>query len=72
VYDNPTGETIAGGGMGALGGMMLADRGQEWPAIDPRHEEYQKDVRVTMRHEGAHGRQQPAAAGHEGTAHEHH
>jgi hypothetical protein len=55
-YENPTGDTIPGGGMGALGGIMLASRGQEWPAIDPRDPEYLRDVDVTWRkigHSGA-------------------
>ena len=73
VYDNPTGAMIPGGGMGALGGMMLASRGDEWPAIDPRHAEYQKDLRVTLRQDGEHDGHQPSpATGRDDTSHSHH
>ncbi len=44
IYENPTGDTLRGGGMGALGGIMLASRGAEWPAIDPKNPMYLKDV----------------------------
>lgn len=67
VYDNPTGNVIPGGGMGALGGIMIADGDAEWPAIDPRHPEYQKDLAVTFRKEGGHaaaGTSNAGAAGH--------
>ncbi len=49
TYENPTGDTIRGGGMGALGGVMLATGDVEWPTIDPRHPEYLRDVAVTLR-----------------------
>jgi len=66
AYDNPTGEMIPGGGMGALGGIMLAKRGEEWPAIDPRHEEYMRDLEVTWRRDGSHAakKEGATAAGH--------
>jgi hypothetical protein len=53
IYDNPTGETIAGGGMGALGGVLMPDDERVWPAVDRAHPEYQYDVKFTM--EGSHG-----------------
>jgi len=34
-YDNPTGSTIAFGGMGAVAGLFRPDRGEDWPGIDP-------------------------------------
>jgi len=51
-YDNPTGDTIPEGGMGALGGIMLMTGDEEWPAIDSRDPEYVKDVRITLRQGG--------------------
>jgi hypothetical protein len=48
VYDNPTGQTIHNGGMGALAGMFIPDRGVEWPAVDPNDTLYQKDLHDTM------------------------
>lgn len=70
-YDNPTGDTIPGGGMGALGGIFLASRGREWPAIDPRHPEYLKDLAVTWRREGGHEAKEAGAAA-PAAGHEHH
>jgi hypothetical protein len=49
VYDNPTGETIAGGGMGALGGILVPARGNRWPSASREDAEYQRDARVTWR-----------------------
>jgi hypothetical protein len=54
IYENPEPDTIPGGGMGALGGVMLTASGQEWPTIDPRNPEYLKDRAVTLRMEGGH------------------
>jgi hypothetical protein len=74
VYENPTGQMIPGGGMGALGGILLAKRGSVWPTIDPRDPEYQKDVQVTLRldqHEMASGGA-PAHVHTDSTAHSHH
>ena len=33
-YDNPTGQSIPGGGMGALGGALIPDGGARWPVVD--------------------------------------
>lgn len=38
VYDNPTGVTIPGGGMGTLGGGFVPE--EPWPSVDLRAEEY--------------------------------
>jgi hypothetical protein len=65
-YDNPTGASIPGGGMGAMGGIMVAS-GDEWPAIDPRDPEFQKDVAVTWRREEA----SAGAADHSSMTHSH-
>lgn len=55
IYDNPTGETIPDGAMGALGGVFLPARGTVWPVVDRQHPEYQLDVRVTLADGGGHG-----------------
>jgi hypothetical protein len=44
VYDNPTGEVIRDGGMGALGGVFWPSRGFAWPAIDPADKDYKLDA----------------------------
>ena len=62
-YHNPTGETIAGGGMGTIGGVFVPDAGQTWPAIDEHHPEYVADLRGL---EAGHG-----AGAHHGE-HQHH
>lgn len=62
-YSNPTGATIAGGGMGTIGGVFVPDAGQEWPSIDRHHPEYLADLRGL---EAGHG----AGAHHGG--HQHH
>ena len=59
IYDNPTGETLTGGGMGALGGVIVPADGKRWPSVNRLDPEYQYDVKVT--HEGSHG-----GAGHTG------
>ncbi len=37
-YDNPTGETIVGGGMATLAGVLVP--GEPWPSVDRASEEY--------------------------------
>lgn len=51
VYENPTGETIVNGGMGALGGIIAPGGDVRWPVADPQHEEYLADIeyRITDR-----------------------
>lgn len=44
VYDNPTGDTIPEGGMGAVGGIVLVGRNAPWPGVDPADPEYALDV----------------------------
>ena len=48
VYDNPTGRTIADGGMGAVAGLFVPDWGAEWPAVDPSDTLYQRDLAATI------------------------
>jgi hypothetical protein len=43
TYDNPTSETIVEGGMGAVGGMFIPDRGATWPGVDPNDSVYRQD-----------------------------
>ncbi len=52
VYDNPTGHLIRNGGMGAIGGLLVPDRGVRWPIVDSGDSLYQKDLRATLRIEG--------------------
>lgn len=52
IYDNPTGETIPLGAMGALGGIILPSGGA-WPAVQRDHPEYLLDVKLVT--EGAYG-----------------
>lgn len=54
VYENPTGQVIPDGAMGALGGVILPARGTTWPQVDPGHPEYQLDLRVTRGGGGGH------------------
>lgn len=59
-YENPTAETIPDGGMGTLGGVLILNGDDEWPAIDPKDPEYMKDVAVTMRLQAQAGADSPA------------
>jgi hypothetical protein len=47
IYENPSGVTLVGGGMGALGGVFVPDNRQLWPRVDRQHPEYLLDVKVT-------------------------
>ncbi len=49
IYENPTGQTLAAGGMGVIGGLFMPDRKAVWPATNPNDSLYQKDVRHFMR-----------------------
>lgn len=62
VYDNPTGETIEHGAMGALGGIFLPAGDAGWPTADRSHPEYRLDVRLVT--EGAYGPDGPSAHDH--------
>ncbi|MGZ8392542.1 MAG: hypothetical protein ACXWWK_06850 [Gemmatimonadales bacterium] len=75
-YDNPTGKVLPGGGMGALGGIVLPASGSEWPSVVRSDSEYQHDVWVTTgpgssHHGGAshHGSSEPRAAPEHESAH---
>ncbi len=43
VYENPTGEMIPDGAMGALGGVFVPTRDARWPGIDREHPELRRD-----------------------------
>lgn len=49
VYDNPTGALIRGGGMGAVAGLLVPDRGARWPGVDPSDSLYRGDLNATLR-----------------------
>ena len=49
VYENRTGRSIRDGGMGAVAGLFVPDRGTEWPAVDTRDTLYQRDLAATIR-----------------------
>jgi hypothetical protein len=42
-YNNPTGDTIPGGAMGALGGAFIPDGGARWPGVDRNNAELKLD-----------------------------
>jgi hypothetical protein len=68
IYDNPTGETIEGGAMGALGGIFRPSRREQLPPADVNDPEYVLDVRLVT--EGSH---EHGGHGHHGhTDHEDH
>ena len=53
IYDNPTGKVLVGGGMGALGGVLMPNAPQSWPEVNREHPEYLLDVKTVL--EGSHG-----------------
>lgn len=63
VYRNDTGATIPAGGMGALGGIIVPARGEEWPEVDVEDPDYITDFGIRTAHlaeemvgaPGAHG-----------------
>ena len=52
VYDNPTGRTLPGGGMGVVAGLFVPDGDAPWPAINPNDSLYQEDLRHFLRLHG--------------------
>ncbi len=46
-YDNPTGQVLKEGGMGALGGVVIPSSDDDWPAVARQDSVYRHDVRVT-------------------------
>lgn len=43
-YDNPTGQIIPNGGMGAVAGLFVPDGGAAWPAVDTTDVSYRQDL----------------------------
>ncbi|PYP41188.1 MAG: hypothetical protein DMD48_00945 [Gemmatimonadetes bacterium] len=64
IYENPTGHTIAGGGMGVVGGLFAPDRKASWPKTDAGDSLYQKDLRHFMGPVGSSGAMPPMHIGH--------
>ena len=48
VYENPTGRVLRDGGMGAVAGLFVPDRGATWPAVDPADSVYRADLHDTL------------------------
>jgi hypothetical protein len=47
VYDNPTGQMIPLGAMGALGGVFIPDDATAWPSVDRAASDYVSDLQAT-------------------------
>jgi hypothetical protein len=65
VYDNPTGQTIPEGAMGALGGAVIPESAASWPRVDPRNAELKLDWHLV--HTGNQGEMHMHAHGEGGT-----
>jgi hypothetical protein len=48
VYENPTGQPIPDGGMGAVAGLFVPDWGATWPAVDRADSLYREDWAATL------------------------
>ena len=48
TYDNPTGHVLPGGGMGAVAGLIVPERGARWPAVDTTDAIYRQDLSDTL------------------------
>ena len=48
TYENRTGRWIRDGGMGAVAGLFVPDRGAAWPPVDTRDTLYQQDLAATI------------------------
>ncbi|MFV1987186.1 MAG: hypothetical protein ACC682_07880 [Gemmatimonadota bacterium] len=55
-YENPLSEAAPEAGMGAIGGIVLAESGIVFPPLDPDDEDYRADLKNTM--------ESPSLAGH--------
>ncbi len=53
VYENPTGQLIPRGAMGAVAGLFVPARGVRWPGVDPADSVYQQGLSIEMRNSGA-------------------
>jgi hypothetical protein len=48
IYDNPTGQTLPLGAMGALGGVFMPSNADDWPKVDRAAPDYVLDLKDTM------------------------
>jgi hypothetical protein len=48
VYENPTNDVIPDGGMGAVAGLFVPDRGTRWPPVDVANPVYRQDLAETF------------------------
>jgi len=48
VYENPTGQLIPRGGMGAVAGLFVPDRGARWPGVDRADTVYQRGLAIQL------------------------
>ena len=55
VYDNPTGQLLRNGAMGAIGGLFVPDRGTHWPKVDPADSIYRRDLEISIGLSGTSG-----------------
>ena len=64
-YTNPLDGSAPDGGMGAIGGVVLADE-EAWPTFDREHPDYVRDLRNTLEkpNQAAHGHGISPAHGH--------
>jgi hypothetical protein len=74
-YDNPTGQVLKDGGMGAFGGVVIPASDADWPAVARQDSVYLHDVRVTTGqgapHQMGHDQMGHEQMGHEQMQHEH-
>ena len=72
IYENPTGDTLYGGGMGVVGGLFLPKEPEAWPDPDFENPTYAADLRHALRLEGdGHGSHE-MGSGAGGGGHGHH
>ena len=55
AYDNPTGRVLRNGGMGAIAGLFVPDRGTQWPRVDPTDSIYVRDLEISIDVSGTNG-----------------
>ena len=68
-YDNPTGRTIPGGGMGAAGGAVIPSNSAAWPAVDRTNAEFRLDLRANSTDPASHAAGMPGMPGMSGMHH---
>jgi hypothetical protein len=48
TYENPTGRLLPNGGMGAVAGLFIPERGVRWPLADTTNAVYRQDLHDTL------------------------